>query len=172
MPNRILVTYASRGGTTAGVAQEIGKTLAQSGAQVDVCPMTEVTDLSPYGAVVAGSAIQGKQWLPEAMQFVRGHQAELSGKPFAAFLVCMTLAMPGRDYRTAVAEWLAPVRALVKPVSEGLFAGSLDLSKIPSFGDKLKFRMSIAMGVWKEGDHRDWNAIRSWAAGLKPVLGA
>jgi hypothetical protein len=28
------------------------------------------------------------------------------------------------------------------------------------------------MGVWKEGDHRDWNAIRSWAAGLKPVLGA
>jgi hypothetical protein len=64
------------------------------------------------------------------------------------------------------------VRALVRPVSEGLFAGSLDLSKIPSFGDRLKFRISVATGLWKEGDHRDWSAIRTWAASLKPVLGA
>jgi len=172
MPNKILVAYASRGGTTAGVAKAIGKTLAEKGAQVDVRPMAEVTDLSPYGAVVAGSAIQGGQWLPEAMQFVRGHQAELSRKPFAAFLVCMTLAMPGRDYSEHVATWLAPVRALVRPVSESLFAGSLDVSKVPSFTDRLKFRMSVALGVWKEGDHRDWNAIRTWAVSLKPVLGA
>jgi menaquinone-dependent protoporphyrinogen oxidase len=96
MTNKILVTYASRGGTTTGVAEAIGKTLAESGAEVEVRPMAEVTDLSPYGAVVAGSAIQGGQWLPEAMQFVRGHQAELSSKPFAAFLVCMTLAMQGK----------------------------------------------------------------------------
>jgi menaquinone-dependent protoporphyrinogen oxidase len=172
MTNKILVTYASRGGTTTGVAEAIGKTLAESGAEVEVRPMAEVTDLSPYGAVVAGSAIQGGQWLPEAMQFVRGHQAELSSKPFAAFLVCMTLAMQGKDYREHVGTWLAPVRALVRPVSEGLFAGSLDLSKIPSFGDRLKFRISVATGVWREGDHRDWSAIRTWAASLKPVLGA
>jgi len=172
MRNKILVAYASRNGATAGVAEAIGKTLAESGAQVEVRPMSEVSDLSPYRAVVAGSAIQGGQWLPEAMQFVRGHQAELSGKPFAAFLVCMTLAMPGKNYAEHVATWLAPVRALVRPVSEGLFAGSLDVSKVPSFGDRLKFRMSVAMGVWKEGDHRDWTAIRAWAANLKPMLGA
>jgi menaquinone-dependent protoporphyrinogen oxidase len=172
MPNKILVAYASRGGTTAGVAEAIGKSLAESGADVEVRPMAEVSDLSPYGAVVAGSAIQGGQWLPEAMQFVRGHRAELARKPFAAFLVCMTLAMPKGDYREHVAGWLAPVRALVRPVSEGLFAGALDLNKVPSFGDRMKFRISVAMGVWKEGDHRDWNAIRTWAASLKPVLGA
>lgn len=171
MNERILVTYASRTGTTAGVAEAIGKTLAEGGAQVDVLPMQDVKDLGAYRAVVAGSAIQRGQWLPEAMQFVQTHRAELAQTPFAAFLVCMTLAMPNADrYRQGVAEWLKPVRALVRPVSEGLFAGALDISKVPSFVDRLKFRLSVAFGAWSEGDHRDWNAIRAWATNLRPLL--
>ncbi len=172
MSNRVLVAYASRAGSTAGVAQAIGQTLTESGALVEVRPMQELKDLAPYKAVVAGSAIQGGKWLPEAMQFMQAHQATLALKPFAAFLVCMTLAMPQADkYREHVATWLEPVRALAKPVSEGLFAGALDIRAIPSFGDKLKFRLSVIFGVWREGDHRDWDAIRAWAADLKPRLG-
>ena len=171
MSNKILVAYASRAGSTAGVAEAIGKALAESGVQVDVLPMKDVTDLAPYRAVVAGSAIQGKQWLPEAMQFMQAHQAALAQAPFAAFTVCMTLAMRnGENYRQAVADWLKPVRAVVKPVSEGLFAGALDISKIPSLSDRLKFRISVVFGVWSEGDHRDWNAIRLWAESLPPLL--
>ena len=171
MENKILVTYASRFDSTAGVAEAIGKTLANSGLHVDVFPMREVKDLSPYQAVVAGSAINAGAWLPEAMQFVQSHRGELNQKPFAAFLVCMTLAMRNADqYRGHVANWLEPVRALVRPVSEGLFAGGLDIAKIPSFSDRLKFRLSVLFGVWKEGDHRDWNAIRTWAEGLCPLL--
>jgi menaquinone-dependent protoporphyrinogen oxidase len=172
MNDKILVVYASRAGSTQGVAEAIGKTLVENGAQVDVLSMQAVQDLSAYRAVVAGSAIQGGQWLPEAMQFMRTHRAALTQKPFAAFLVCMTLAMPKGDYREHVATWLEPVRALVKPVSEGLFAGALDIGKVPSFGDKLKFRLSVILGVWAEGDHRDWNAIRAWATELKPLLAA
>lgn len=173
MEKPILVTYATCTGATVGVAEAIGRTLAESGAPVEVRCMQDVTDLTPYRAVVAGSAIQGKEWLPEAMQFVRRHQGALARKPFAAFMVCMTLAMPnGEKYRPMVAEWMQPVRSLVRPVSEGQFAGVLDISKIPSFGDRLKFRFSVAVGVWKEGDHRDWNAIRTWAASLKPLLQA
>jgi len=171
MNDRILVTYASRTGSTVGVAEAIGRTLTEGGAQVDVLPMQDVTDLTLYQSVIAGSAIQDKQWLPEAMQFVREHRAELSRKPFAAFLVCMTLAMRnGESYRPFVAEFLDPVRALVNPISTGLFAGTLNISKIPSWSDRVKFRMSVMFGVWKEGDHRDWNAIRDWAAGLGPLL--
>ena len=171
MNNKILVTYASRFGSTAGVAEVIGKTLTENGMDADVLPMREVKDLSPYQAVVAGSAINAGAWLPEAIQFVQTHRAELAQKPFAAFLVCMTLTMRNADqYRSHVSTWLAPVRALVRPVSEGLFAGGLDIGKIPSFSDRLKFRLSVLFGVWKEGDHRDWNAIRAWAEGLHPLL--
>jgi menaquinone-dependent protoporphyrinogen oxidase len=173
MSNKILVTYATCTGSTVGVAEAIGATLSEGGLTVDVLPMKEVKDLTAgaYRAVVAGSAIQGKQWLPEAVDFVRANRAELSRKPFAAFLVCMTLAMKnGENYRPHVAEFLSPVRALVRPVSEGLFAGRLDISKVPTLKDRLMFRLSVLFGVWSEGDHRDWKAIRQWAESLAPKL--
>jgi menaquinone-dependent protoporphyrinogen oxidase len=170
MSDKILVTYASRTGSTAGVAEAIGRTLSESGAQAEVRPMEDVKDLAPYRAVVAGSAIRGGKWLPEAMQFVQAHQASLAQKPFAAFLVCMTLTISKGKYRAQVADWLEPVRELVKPVSEGFFAGALDISKVPSFSDRLKFRLSVAFGVWSEGDHRDWNAIHTWAESMRPLL--
>lgn len=171
MLNKILVTYASCTGSTVGVAEAIGKSLAEAGALVDVLPMGEVKELSDYRAVVAGSAIQDKKWLPEALQFVQAHRAELARKPFAAFLVCMTLAMRnGESYRPFVADFMAPVRALVRPVSEGLFGGVLDISKVPTLRDRLMFRVSVLFGVWSEGDHRDWNAIRAWAEGLPAKL--
>ena len=171
MNNKILVTYSSRTGWTVGVAEAIGRAMTENGAQVDVIPMRDVKDLSAYHAVVAGSGVNDRQWLPEAMQFMRAHQKELKSKPFAVFLVCITLAMRnGEQYRSNISEWLNPVRALVHPVSEGLFAGGLDISKIPSFSDRLKFRLSVMFGVWKEGDHRDWNAIRAWAESLHPLL--
>jgi menaquinone-dependent protoporphyrinogen oxidase len=172
MSDKILVTYASRTGSTAGVAEAIGQTLAEGGAQVEVRPVQEVGDLAPYAAVVAGSAIQAHSWLPEAVQFVEAHRAELARKPVAIFTVCMTMAMPNAaNYRAGVLEWVQPVRTMVQPVSEGLFAGVVDIGKIPSFGDRLKFRLSTLFGV-KEGDHRDWAAIRAWAQEAAPRLAA
>lgn len=171
MNNKILVTYSSRTGWTVGVAEAIGKTLAENGAQVDVISMQEVKSLSSYDAVVAGSAIRSKAWLPEAVQFVRTHQKELKEKPFASFLVCMTLAMPnGENYRSQISTWLDPVSALVKPVSTGLFAGGLEISRVENISDRLMFKISVMFGVWKEGDHRNWNAIDQWASQLKPLL--
>ena len=161
MNNRILVTYASRAGSTAGVAEAIGKSLVEGGAQVEVLPMKNVTDLTPYRAVVAGSAIRGQQWLPEAMQFMHDHQTELSHKPFASFMVCITLSMANAgQYLEGLKGWMSPVRDLVRPVSEGYFAGALDFSRLPFSFNVLAMRFVVLIGVWKQGDHRDWNAIR------------
>ena len=170
MSDTILVTYATMAGSTAGVAEAIGKTLTEQGLEVVVRPMQEVTDITPYRAVVAGSAIQDRAWLPEAMRFLNTHQSALAKKPVAVFSVCMTMAMKNGQYRAVIQEWLAPLRSVVQPVSEGLFAGVLDISKIPSFGDRIKFRISAAAGVWSEGDHRDWNVIQSWAKDVAAQL--
>jgi menaquinone-dependent protoporphyrinogen oxidase len=171
MTNRVLVTYASRAGSTKEVAEAIGKTLAEGGLQVDVLSMDKVTDLSAYDAVVAGSAIRGSKWLPEAVDFIQRHRSALAGKRLAMFTVCITLAMKnGENYRSAVSGWVAPVRAMINPRSEGLFAGRLDFSKLPFNWDTLMLRVAVLFGIFPRGDHRDWNAIRSWAESLKPVL--
>ena len=171
MTNRILVTYASRTGSTKEIAEAIGKTLSGGDIQVDILPMTEVKDLSPYQAVVAGSAIRGSKWLPEAVQFIQTHRSVLSQKRFAMFTVCITMAMKNAEnYRSAVMEWIAPVRAMVRPLSEGLFAGKLAFDKLPFNKDTLLFRLSVAFGIFPRGDHRDWYAIHTWAEKLKPVL--
>lgn len=172
MSKRILVTYASRTGSTAEVAEAIGKALAEGGAQVDVLRMQDVNDLSPYSSVVAGSAVRGSKWLPEAVEFIQAHRSTLAQKKFAMFTVCITMAMKNAEnYRAGVMTWIAPVRAMVKPLSEGLFPGWLDFSKLPFNFDTLKLRLTVALGIFPSGDHRDWKAIRSWAEGLKPVLG-
>lgn len=172
MTTKILVTYASRAGSTASVAEVIGKTLTENGAQVEVLPMKDVKDLAPYWAVVAGSAIRGAKWLPEAMQFMQTHQAALSHKPFAAFMVCITLAMPkAENYRDGLKDWMKPVRELVSPVSEGYFAGALDFSKLPITPNILLMRLAVILGIFPLGDHRDWAAIRAWASSLTTKLG-
>jgi len=171
MSNKILITYASRTGSTAEIAEAIGKTLSEGGAQVDVLPMNAIKDLSAYRAVVAGSAIRGSKWLPEATQFMQTHESTLKQRPFAMFTVCITLAMKnGENYRTGVAGWVAPVRAIVKPLDEGFFAGMLDFKKLPFNWDTLLLRLTVALGIFPRGDHRDWNSIHSWAKGLSSTL--
>jgi menaquinone-dependent protoporphyrinogen oxidase len=171
MSNRILVTFASRAGSTAEVAEAIGRALSDGGTQVDVISMNDVKDLSPYQAVVAGSAIRGSKWLPEAVQFIQTHRAALAQKRFAMFTVCITMAMKNAEnYRSGVMDWAAPVRAMVKPLSEGLFAGMLDFGKLPFTWDTLMLRLTVALGIFPRGDRRDWNVIRSWAENLKPIL--
>lgn len=141
------------------------------GEIVDTIAMHDVKDLTIYKSVIAGSAIQDRKWLPEAIEFLKHNQGELNKKPFAAFLVCMTLAMTkGDQYKAAVSSWLQPVRNIVTPLSEGLFKGVLEINKIPSLSDRIKFRISMLTGVWKEGDHRDWEEIQTWTKKTKDLL--
>ncbi|MEQ9030681.1 MAG: flavodoxin domain-containing protein [Aggregatilineales bacterium] len=176
MSNKILVTYASLAGSTVGVAEAIGKTLAtNTGEEVDVLPMETIDNLSAYSAVIAGSAIRMDNWLPEAMQFVKQHQQELSQKSFAVFVVCLAMAVKN-ERRLAKAKvtatgYMQPVRELVPTtISEGLFAGVLDLSKLP-MRYRVPFRVATLTGLFKEGDYRDWNAIHEWADDLATKIG-
>ncbi len=158
MGNRILVTYASKAGSTAEVAACIAETLSKRNVSVDVLPVDRVTDLVPYNAVILGSAIRAGRPIPEAMKFVKKNQAALQQKVFSVFIVCLTLKDDTEANRKTVSAYLAPIRALVKPASEGLFAGVMDLSK-------LWFIWRFIMKKMKspEGDYRKWDEISAWA---------
>jgi menaquinone-dependent protoporphyrinogen oxidase len=171
MNEKILVTYTSYSGTTAEIAEAISKTLAQSGAHVDLFSMQDVKSVAAYSAVVIGSPIRASKWSPAAVKFIQDHRSELLQKRVAIFTVCITLAMSnGERYRQAVAGWIAPVRALVRPLSEGLFAGRLDFSKLPLNWDTVKLRAVVALGIFPKEDRRDWKAIQGWAESIHPLL--
>ena len=76
----------------------------------------------------------------------------------------------GEQYGHAVKKWVAPIRSQVRPVSEGLFAGRLDFTKLPLNLDTLRLRLVVALGIFPKDDRRDWNAVRVWAKGLSPLL--
>ena len=118
MNKKILVTCASRTSSTVQIAEAICKTLVQNGEETELLPIQDVNDLSPYHAVIIGNPIRKSRWLPEAMQFLQTHRAELAHKRVATFTVCITMAMSNAErYQHAVREWIAPVRAQVQSVS-------------------------------------------------------
>jgi menaquinone-dependent protoporphyrinogen IX oxidase len=57
----------------------------------------------------------------------------------------------------------------VQPVDVGLFAGAV-LTEGEDY-KKLSWLMRLVLkAMSEEGDHRDWDAIRDWATGLRPAL--
>ncbi len=163
---RILVTFATRAGSTVQVAEMIAETLRASGATVDLKPIKSAGAIEGYDAFVVGSVIRMAQWVPEAVQFVKTNQSTLTTRPTAFFLVSGFLRDNTPDMRKKVQAFLDPVRATVEPKSIGLFAGKMDYSRL-SFVDRTIARMVGST----EGDWRDWEAIRGWARELCPIFG-
>jgi menaquinone-dependent protoporphyrinogen oxidase len=168
--DKILVTYASQGGSTTGVAEAIGKTLSANGIVVDVCPIREATDLHSYRAVIIGSAVHSGKWMPDAIAFVERNQATLRRIPTGVFQVCMMLATSNEQYKRMVADWLAPLQAQIQPVAEASFAGALWPNKYSKLSEKLGLRIFLAAIHLKAGDYRDWDVIRIWAERVGPML--
>lgn len=52
----ILVTYASKYGATAEIAERIAEVIQNAGFMVDFLPVRRVSDLAPYDAIVLGSS--------------------------------------------------------------------------------------------------------------------
>lgn len=163
MQPRLLVAYATAAGSTIGVAEAIGKTLATSGLGVEVKPIKNNPNLENYQAVILGSAVHGGRWLPEAIKFIQDHQAELKQVPVAVF--CVHILNLGTDEKSRQNRqaYLDPVRSLLPIVDEAYFAGKgIDPASASLFEQLMAWLMQIP-----PGDKRDWDKIDTWADNIK-----
>jgi menaquinone-dependent protoporphyrinogen IX oxidase len=182
--NKILVTYATNAGSTAKIAQAVADELAKNAA-VETLPLDKVTSLEPYSAIVLGAPmIVG--WHRGALAFLRKNQAALGQKPLAIFVTCVNLTQtdetslegvplfideklpkapknPARlgfkeNYSTSK-NYLTPILKLVKPVSIGIFGGSLQYFSMKWW--QVPFVLFVIQA--QPGDKRNWKAISEWA---------
>lgn len=166
---RVLVTYASRHGATADIAEAISAVLrdepeGDQARRVDVLPIDEVEDVGGYDAVVAGSAIYLGRWMREARAFLHDNRAVLRSRPVWLFSSGPIGESAGPEQDSEDTEELID---LVRARGYRSFSGRLRQADL-DHAERVKVRQVHA----EEGDYRDWTLIRAWAEDVADELGA
>ena len=166
MGSKVLVTYASRNGSTAEIAEAIAKELMAAGHDVDTRDIAGVHSVSGYRAVVIGGPVYMGRVVGDVKKFVGRYRDELSKIPVAAFTVGLAPVSGETETRKIVAALHDSVAPL-QPVAETAFAGKLDPEKLSFFQ-----RWMIKKVKSPVGDFRNWEIIAQWARALPEKLGA
>jgi menaquinone-dependent protoporphyrinogen oxidase len=150
---RMLVTYATKKGSTKEVAEAVALRLGGHGIVVELQPAADVTDLDGYDGVVLGGAIYMGRLHADARTFLKRFRDQLAQMPVAVFAMG-PLKMEPKDVtgsRTQLDHALGKTPEIT-PVAVTIFGGVV----VP---DKLRFPFSKMPAT----DARDWEAIRDWA---------
>lgn len=161
---RVLVSAASKHGATAEIAAAIGGVLLESGLEVDVLHPDEVAEVTPYDAVVLGSAVYAGRWLESAKTLIhREREALLSRQVwlFSSGPIGEPL-LPADEPPDGTA-----LRAFLQAVEHRVFGGRLERSRL-GLGEKAL--MSVVHAP--DGDFRPWPDVRAWASSIAAVLKA
>ena len=167
MDTHILVAYATKHGATAEIAEKIGQVLRQAGLSTDVLPAQRVDDLSPYQAVILGSAIYMGQWRKEAATFLGTNEKALTERPVWLFSSGPTGEGDPiqllKGWRLPKAQ--QPVADRIRPRDIAVFGGALDPKKMNLFEKWIIKNVKASLG-----DFRDWDAIDTWAKAISDAL--
>jgi menaquinone-dependent protoporphyrinogen oxidase len=162
----VLVTAATKNGSTGEIAEAIGTALTDRGVPALVLPPEEVGDISRYDAVVLGSAVYSGHWLAAALALVNRSSDAWAGRPVWLF----SSGPIGKTERSLTKRMgadpvdLSHVRAVTGAREHQMFAGRLVKEDVG-----LVQRLGLTM-FGMQGDFRDWDAIRTWSAGIADAL--
>ncbi len=167
MNKTILVTYASKHGATAEIAQKIGETLTQAGYQTALAEAKTVRDLSPYWAVILGSAVYYGMWRKDAVKLLKSHEQILATKPTWLFSSGPT---GEGDPVELMHGWRFPskqqeIADRIGPRNYAVFHGAVNPDKLNFFEKRILKNVKAPTG-----DFRDWEAITAWAASISEAL--
>jgi len=167
MDKQVLVAYATKYGATAEIAEKIGQVLKDAGQGADVLLVKEVRDLSPYDAVVLGSAVYLAGWRKEAVKFLEKYEGELAERP--VWLFSSGPAGEGDPVELLdgwrFPEKQQPIADRIQPRDIAVFHGRVDV-------EKLNFLEKYMINTVKSpvGDFRDWDGITAWAEAIADEL--
>jgi menaquinone-dependent protoporphyrinogen oxidase len=162
MSASVLVTYATRYGSTKEVAEVVASTMQEQGLFVELAPVQETQALDAYQMVVLGAPLYMFHWHKDALHFLERHRAALSARPVAIFALG-PLHDDAKEYQGAREQldkelakfpWLTP-----KAIA--IFGGKLDPATFT-----FPHNLIPAMRNMPPSDVRDWAAIRAWAGDL------
>jgi menaquinone-dependent protoporphyrinogen oxidase len=175
MEKKVLVCYGTRYGSTAEVAQEIGKTIQELGCQVDVVDLKESKSRPQpkgYDLVVVGSGIQAGRWTKEPLDFMTRNKDMLAKTRVALFVVCANAGSPD-TCQVAQTEYLDKIAASypsISFVSTGSFGGVFDFKKysrpVRALVKSIVKKQMSGGEVPEKIDMRDWDKVRTWASEL------
>jgi menaquinone-dependent protoporphyrinogen oxidase len=158
---KVLVTAASRHGSTADIAAAIVRVLHLRGVAADLVEPVEVTDLSEYDAVVLGSAVYAGRWMGSATDLVARCRLQLAGRPVWLF----SSGPVGIPANPALDPAVSKLMEQTGAQGHRVFAGRLDKAEL----GRLERTMVRAVRA-PEGDYRDWAAITEWATEIADSL--
>jgi menaquinone-dependent protoporphyrinogen oxidase len=170
---KAIVIYASRYGSTKGIAEFIAEKLRLQGTQAVARSVSEEPHPEEYDAVVIGSAVYMEHWLDEATEFVRRNRTSLAGRPVWLFSSGPLQLGPetiATDESKLEPKEIPELRDAIHPRDHRIFFGALDPGKLG-----VKYRMlrklPAARAVLPDGDFRNWNDIESLAGSIAKALG-
>ncbi|MFD4511163.1 flavodoxin domain-containing protein [Streptomyces sp. NPDC058457] len=162
MTGTVLVTFGSRNGSTAHIAESIAGTLRENGLTVETMRAASVPFVTRYDAVVVGGGLYAGRWHKDARTFVRRHSKDLAERPVWFF-------SSGPLDDSAAERDIPPVRAVRRAMRDLHARGHV------TFGGCLEedaqgwlARRIVRAG--KGGDFRDFEAVEAWASGIAAEL--
>jgi menaquinone-dependent protoporphyrinogen oxidase len=158
----VLVTYATKHGSTREIAEAIGGRLREQGLDAEVRPIRELDGLERFDALVIGSAVYLGSWMKEASAFLDRHEETLHRVP--TWLFSSGPTAPDPVDRALTAKQQRRLHA-VGARDHHLLRGALD----PEHLGFLE-RGAVKAAKVPLGDFRDWDEIQAWAATIAGEL--
>lgn len=158
---RVLVTWGSKRGGTAGIGRVLSDALVAHGVEAVAVPAGEVKELGSFGAVIVGGALYANCWPRDVRRFVNRHLAALRKVPVWVF-------SSGPLDDSADRTEIPPTRQV------GVLAERIGAKGHVTFGGRLEPNATgfpaSAMAKKRSGDWRNPDRIRTWAATLAGEL--
>lgn len=152
---RVLVSFGSKRGGTAGLAAMIGEALTEAGFDAVVSPAKDVRDLGGVDAVIVAGALYAYRWHRDARRFVRRNATALRELP-------VWLVSSGPLDGSAEERDIPPTPQVAK------LARRIGARGHVTFGGRLepdaKGFPASAMAKKNAGDWRSPAQVRSWVA--------